>query len=340
MPSPRVIMKSKTSLLSALFAVSCAFSLGASAGCLCGPGPNVGGYDDGMGEDPPKTLQGITFVESEKGDPTVIGCADGQREGFADLTKHKRIAGCLGTWEGTKSMRDKPTGKACGDDGEVCEVPADVCAAGWHICGSDGQARDLKTHTSWKACQEQTGPGKFISAMSHGQTDELCPPPPTPSTVFPCMDSGICSESVCCGEDCQFGKCRDAVWRGKTMISLGKAEGCGAVSSEANGGILCCYDGAGAPKPATAPTKTDAKGNPTDMKAADSGDPADPADPNADPATPSPADIKAGVAGDPTKSTATPPPAPTDSTNSTNSTNSTKTSAAPTKAAPADATKK
>ncbi len=293
------------SLLKTSLALSFVFSLGASAGCLCGPGPNVGGYDDGMGEDPPKTLQGITFVESEKGDPAVVGCADGQREGFADLKKHKRIAGCLGKWEGTKSMRDKPTGNACGDDGDVCDVPADVCAAGWHVCGTDGKARDLKTHTSWKACQEQTGPGKFIAAMSHGQTDELCPPPPTPSTNFPCMDSGICSESICCGEDCQFGKCRDAIWRGKTMISLGKAEGCGAVSSEANGGILCCYDGSGAPKP-SAPTKADTKSGPADAKAADPSKAG--ADPTKAVATPGADPTKAAATpgADPTKAAATP----------------------------------
>ena len=223
------------------------------SGCICGPGPNVGGYDEEF-KDPPKSIQGVKFVESKKGgDPGVVGCADGQREGFADLKKHPRIAGCLVSWPGVKSLRDAPTGKVCGDDGEVCEVPADACSPGWHVCGTNGKNTDLKSHTSWRACDKETGPGKFIAAISHGQTDELCPPPPTASTQFPCMESGYCSEPVCCGEDCQYGKCRDAVWRGKTKISLGKAEGCGAATSERNGGILCCFDGSGNPKPA-APT--------------------------------------------------------------------------------------
>ncbi len=246
------------------------------SGCVCGPGPNVGGYDDGGGEDPPKSLQGIKFVESDKGDPTVVGCADGQREGFGDVTKHRRIAGCLASWEGSKSLRDKPTGKACGDDGGVCEVPADACAPGWHVCGHEGKNRDLKTHTTWRACAEEAGPGKFVAAMSHGQTDELCPPPPTPSTIFPCMDSGLCSEPICCGEDCQQGKCKDAIWRGKTYISLGKAEGCGSVTSERNGGVLCCYDGKGAPAPSTSQTPPNAgEPGPTagDAEAQPTGDP-------------------------------------------------------------------
>ncbi len=213
------------------------------AACVCGPGPNVGGYDEPGAKDPPRSLQGIKFIESEKGDPAVIGCADGQREGFADIQRHRRIAGCLATWEGTKSLRDKPTNKACGDDNKVvCTVPADVCAPGWHVCGTNGKNDDLKTHTTFKACNKESGPGKFIAAMSHGQTEELCPPAPSAETVFPCMDSGYCAEPVCCGDNCQFGKCRDGVWKGQTRISLGKAEGCGSVTSERNGGVLCCYD--------------------------------------------------------------------------------------------------
>ena len=222
------------------------FSLGLllQAGCVCGPGPNVGGYDEPGAKDPPRSLQGIKFIESEKGDAAVIGCADGQREGFADITRHRRVAGCLATWEGTKSLRDKPTGKACGDDikGGVCTVPADVCATGWHVCGTNGKNDDLKSHTTFKACNKEAGPGKFIAAISHGQSEELCPPTPTAETVFPCMDSGYCAEPVCCGDNCQFGKCRDGVWKGQTRISLGKAEGCGSVTSERNGGVMCCYD--------------------------------------------------------------------------------------------------
>ncbi|MCA9694942.1 MAG: hypothetical protein R3A51_10105 [Nannocystaceae bacterium] len=277
-----------------------------AGGCLCGPGPNVGGYDDGGGEDPPKSLEGVKFVESEKGEPEVIGCSDGQREGFADLKKHPRIAGCLGRWEGTKSAREKPTGKSCGDDGGICDVPSDVCAAGWHVCGSDGKNRDLKSHTSWRSCNEEAGPGKFIAAMSHGQTDELCPPRPTPSTDFPCMDSGLCSEPVCCGEGCQFGKCRDAVWPGKTMISLGKAEGCGAISSERNGGLLCCYDGAGAPKPKTPaadPAAADSSAAETDGTVETAGEAAaaDTADAKADAKTSGAPSSTAPAAGDVTK---------------------------------------
>ncbi len=239
--------------------------------CTCGSGPYDGDYFDG---DRPTGLLNVKFKESEKGDPKVIGCSDGQREAFADVKKHTRIAGCMATWDGSKSLREKGSGKACGDDGTPCGTPADACATGWHVCGSDGHAKDLKDRVGLKECAE-AGPGRFNAGMSHGQTDELCPPKPTDSTVFPCHENGIGSEPVCCGNDCQTGKCKDGVWPGKTRISRGTSEGCGALTSEANGGVLCCSDGdtppggtpadasteAGKPSPDQANGSADAKSN-------------------------------------------------------------------------------
>jgi hypothetical protein len=215
-------------------------------GCTCESPYEEGGGGGGGGVDNPKELKGVKYKESEKGDPKIIGCADGQREGFADLAKNPRIAGCLGSWKGKKSLRDKPTGKACGDDGEPCTVPADVCAEGWHVCGNSGQSKDLKDRVSVKACHG-AGPGRFNAGYSHGQTDEMCPPKPTPQTIFPCTQSGKGSEPVCCGNGCKYGACKDGTWPGKTKISRGTSEGCGALTSARNGGVICCFDGAGAP---------------------------------------------------------------------------------------------
>lgn len=218
------------------------------AGCTCGSGPYDGDYFDG---DRPEPIQDVKFVESEKGDPKIVGCADGQREGFADVKKHPRIAACVGQWDGAKSLRDKPTGQACGDDADKCAVPADLCAEGWHVCGLDGKAADLTSRASDADCHN-AGPGRFNAAVSHSPTDEISPCPRiTAATTLPCVSAGLGSEPVCCGNDCQYGKCKDGVWRGKTKISRGTTEGCGAVTSERNGGILCCYSGTGDPGAAT-----------------------------------------------------------------------------------------
>jgi hypothetical protein len=240
-------------------------AVGLHAGCTCGSGPYQGDYFDG---DRPGAIQNVKFVESEKGDPKIVGCADGQREGFADLTKNPRIAGCVGVWEGSKSLRDKPTGKPCGDDGEKCTVPADVCAQGWHVCGFEGKADDLRDRAEAKDC-DNAGPGRFNAAVSHSPSDEIDPCPKiTKTTELPCVQAGLGSEPVCCGNDCLSGKCKDGVWKGRTRISRGTTEGCGAVTSERNGGVLCCYDGDGNPADAVAGAKADdAKAEGDDAKA-------------------------------------------------------------------------
>jgi hypothetical protein len=235
---------SRTARFSALSITTLVSALLLHAGCTCGSGPYDGDYFDG---DRPEPIADVKFVESEKGDPKIIGCADGQREGFADLQKHPRVAGCVGEWDGAKSLRDEPTGKACGDDAGKCAVPADLCAEGWHVCGRDGKATDMTARASDADCHN-AGPGRFNAAVSHSPTDEINPCPRiTAATVLPCVSAGLGSEPVCCGNDCLYGKCKDGVWRGKTKISRGTTEGCGAVTSERNGGVMCCYSGTGDP---------------------------------------------------------------------------------------------
>ena len=102
--------------------------------------------------------------------------------------------------------------------------------------------------------------------------------------------------------------CRDAIWRGQTKISLGKAEGCGSVTSERNGGILCCYDGDGDPAAAAGgDTKTETPPATTDPTAT----------PPTEAAPTGAAVPPTGSATAPTgpvDSTRTPPTAPPDST--------------------------
>ena len=193
--------------------------------------------------DQPTALDDISFRQSKKGKPEDVGCADGQREGFSNLERFPNVAGCLARWEGKKSLRAPVTKKACGDDNKTkCASPGDVCAEGWHLCGVGGSNQDLAERVTGQECDKEAGPGKFVAAMSHLQEPKVCPPLPTKETVFDCLAEGIGAESVCCGEGCSFGKCRHGVWKSKTKISRGKAEGCGSSSSRRNGGLLCCRD--------------------------------------------------------------------------------------------------
>jgi hypothetical protein len=251
----------------------------------CGPPPAKNTAKKVGKDDRPATSAGslseIKFQESPAGgDPAVVGCADGQREGFADLTKYPTIAGCLASWEGNMSLRKGPMGAPCGDDKEACSAPASVCAPGWHVCGRDGDWHDLVDRIDAKACSEGAGPGRFNAAISHVKKKKECAPVPTDTTRYPCLKDGYGSEPVCCGLDCRFGQCRDAVWEKQTRISVGKSQGCGSLGSDKNGGVLCCKD---KDKPAIAPIPAEpadgaAEGVPTEGGAVGAPDPAAPAD--------------------------------------------------------------
>jgi hypothetical protein len=214
----------------------------------CGPPPATNtakkvGQDVKVDDNAPSALTDIKFEESERGgDPKLVGCADGQREGFADLKKFPTIAGCLGVWDGSMTLRKPPTRKACGDDLDVCASTADVCAEGWHVCARDGDYHDLSDRVDDKQCSDGAGPGKFVAAISHVKKKKECAPAPGPTTRYPCLKDGYGAEPVCCGQNCRPGECRDSVWPKQTRISVGKAQGCGAVTSERNGGVLCCQD--------------------------------------------------------------------------------------------------
>ena len=179
----------------------------------------------------------------------IIGCADGHRELFLDLEKFPSIAGCFGTWAGVADPRDSPRGQRCGDDVGPCVVPADVCASGWHVCGRSGRSTDLSLRLSADECHE-AGPGRFIAAFSHAPSDEIGECPTGPIPVMPCSEQGLGAEPACCGSDCRFGLCKNAVWKHGTPISwapedsdAGKlAEGCRRITSPTNGGVLCCSD--------------------------------------------------------------------------------------------------
>src|SRR5690606_25553100 len=184
----------------------------------CGPPPNKNaakkvGTEAKVDENAPSPLSDVKFVESPRGgDPKVVGCADGQREGFADLEKFPTIAGCLGVWDQSMTLRKGKTSKPCGDDLDMCGSPADVCAEGWHVCARDGDYHDLSDRIDDKQCSDGAGPGKFVAAISHVKKKKECAPPPEANTRYPCLKSGWGAEPVCCGQDCLYGNCRDSIW--------------------------------------------------------------------------------------------------------------------------------
>jgi hypothetical protein len=159
-----------------------------------------------------------------------VGCSDGTRDGFVGAA-FPRIAGCLGDWnEG--SMRAPKTGVACGNSLAVrCAVPADLCAAGWHVCGTPPYG---STDISSKITNAQCTGGPAASYLA-ALGDLECEP---------CSSTGF--GAVCCGTTCiqQNGNCvwPDATpWVGVigTHMNL-----CSDVFNTypTSWGALCCMD--------------------------------------------------------------------------------------------------
>lgn len=186
--------------------------------------------------------QGAMFEISQgaPGDPTVVGCADGQREAFVDAAAFPNVAGCIGEWSGAANLRAAKTNRPCGDDlDSACPSPADACAPGWNICGHDG--RIAPVHAIGADACAQAGGGRFVAAISHCETQEGCVYDNPARGDYACFERGWCSEPVCCGANCrQTGVCPDGVWPGKTSIAIGPDQGCGAIASSRARGILCC----------------------------------------------------------------------------------------------------
>ena len=188
--------------------------------------------------------QAIDIEQGVAGDPAMIGCADGQREGFVDAARHPTVAGCLGQWQGIQTLRSYPTGMPCGDDRGMCNTPADLCAAGWHICGASGNIAEVGNIGAVEC--ENAGAARFSTAISHCDAQSGCVydlQGGNRDGRYECFPNGWCSEAVCCGRSCgEFGACPDGVWPGATHIARGTDQGCGAMTSLRAGGVLCCHN--------------------------------------------------------------------------------------------------
>lgn len=213
-----------------------------------------GGHDISEDRHLPPLLEGIVYVESKVGDPAVVGCSDGQREGFADLERFPEVAGCLGRWGGGSSLvYPRRSDEPCGDDSaRDCSAPVEVCALGWHLCGAvdpvalrEGSEEvdhvNLRAYVTADEC-DAAGPGRFNAGLSHADYDEFDDIylPRDEFVGHACMNYGRGAEPVCCGAHCEFGQFRDGVWDGRTKISRGLAEGCNMLTSARNGGVMCC----------------------------------------------------------------------------------------------------
>jgi hypothetical protein len=199
----------------------------AAAACFNGRTPGIFACNDNPGR-----LHSSYDVTSccgggDAGPVSDIGCSDGTREGFVDRTMFPTLAGCGALWP-ESSMRSPKDGVPCGNSLGTCAVPADACAAGWHVCATPpyGPA-DVSSKITAAECAAQ--PGEFAMAVG----DQRCEP---------CDITG--DGAACCGMICvqQNGSC---VFPGETAwfgVIDGHDNRCSDIVASYLGfqGVLCC----------------------------------------------------------------------------------------------------
>ena len=188
------------------------------------------------------------------GAPSLIGCADGTREGFRDYADWPGIAGCAGAFDqpGVIGAPDLPATceRAAGDTGnnqagKGCSA-ADLCATGWHLCRNPD---DVARHSASGGCEGcvQAGERRFFLVASGASAMGICTPDPTASNdLHGCGGLGQPESDACAplSRRMGFADCQatgGVWWCGDAQDSLREAlvvikPGAGL------GGALCCRD--------------------------------------------------------------------------------------------------
>lgn len=180
-----------------------------------------------------------------------IGCADGSREAYDDLSEEPDIAGCDGAFSvpgvTTPASQQPSCNREAGNDGANasgagCSV-ADFCSKGWHVCED---MDDVAKNASEEACPEFPilADGAFYLTRQ-AQDEDGCAPSPATDNVVGCGNIG----DLVLLEECEplNRKLRNI------ECALNSAWNCGDNGSgeEAeditkagltDGGVLCCRD--------------------------------------------------------------------------------------------------
>jgi hypothetical protein len=177
---------------------------------------------------------------------TAIGCSDGQREGFTNLTQFPNIAGCSGGWSVAGMTGAANCSNHSGDDftanttGAGCRA-ADLCAAGWHVCTTSANtSTNLAPNATTCANVTVAGdPSLFFATQQSGPGSASCGA--GANDLFGCGNLGA-TPNANCNPLTRFSN--------NLCGSLGAPWSCGSdgfnelnnvtKSGTAGGGVLCC----------------------------------------------------------------------------------------------------
>ena len=133
------------------------------------------------------------------------GCADGVREGFSDQATYPYIASCAGAWD-IPGIRNTSNNRcdAHGDDnpGQTDCTASDLCAVGWHICGSSddvvASAPNITTAAECNTAAVDASPTAYFTSQMSGPGFGQCSTNPADhNDLFGCGDEGLPAGAGC-----------------------------------------------------------------------------------------------------------------------------------------------
>ena len=179
----------------------------------------------------------------------LVGCADGEREGFLDLDAEPNIAACGGGFVvgGVLTVLEPGCARSAGDDGtnpngDLCNV-TDLCAAGWHVCAGPAEVQAMSALGTCDGAVVESE-SAFFATRASGTGGYECNG--GSNDLFGCGSQGYQPVAASCAPlDRSSGDLCGSV----TDWNCGGGDGtneAGLVTKPApgSGGVLCCIDGA------------------------------------------------------------------------------------------------
>ncbi len=177
-----------------------------------------------------------------------VGCADGEREAFVDMSQWPDVAGCSGGFDHPGVAAGEGLARTCGgmagDDaqdpsGKGCSA-VDLCADGWHVCGS---AAELAMASGGRGCDPAA---QGFYATRQAQQNDSCQGPPAVDNLVGCGTLGgnappdRCAplERVLRREDCDSTQ----TWHCGTESNQAEEARLVTKGGPGEGGVICCRD--------------------------------------------------------------------------------------------------
>ncbi len=178
----------------------------------------------------------------------LVGCSDGEREGFVDQAAFPNIAGCAGGFQvpGVSLVRVPSCARQGGDDGFApegagCNV-SDLCQVGWRVCAS---AQDVESHSATGTCDGAVAEGDaslFFATRQSGPGVRTCDAMGT-DDLFGCGNLGAAPDTSCAPLDRFSDNLCEGLSDPWACGTDGKEEAASVVKAGAGaGGVLCCRE--------------------------------------------------------------------------------------------------